>query len=67
MGAQALTMINKTVRRLEKVTMDRFERLEMMKDPKSLAIANMLSMLHVASHNGNDIFFNFLCVCKVRT
>mmetsp|Transcript_33391 Transcript_33391/g.80821 ORF Transcript_33391/g.80821 Transcript_33391/m.80821 type:complete len:396 (-) Transcript_33391:208-1395(-) len=37
----------------------------MMKDSKHLAIAKMLSMLHVASHNGNDIFFNFLCVCKV--
>ena len=66
LGAQALTSIMKTVRRLEKLPMHSFKTLEMMEDPTNLAVANVLSMLHVASHNGNDIFFNFLCVCKVR-
>ncbi|CAJ1958968.1 unnamed protein product [Cylindrotheca closterium] len=64
-GAQALALILKTARRLEKIPVDHFKTIGMMKDSKHLAIASMLSMLHVASHNGNDIFFNFLCVCKV--
>jgi len=65
MPVQVLAGVMQTVKRLEKLPVDHFEKIGYMEDPKQIGIVNMLSKLQIAAYNGNDIFFNFLCLCKV--
>jgi len=64
-SVQALALVGTTVKRLEKVPVDHFESLSLMKDKRHRAIINLLSKLCVISYTANDVFFAFICTCKV--
>ncbi|CAJ1958992.1 unnamed protein product [Cylindrotheca closterium] len=63
--AEVLAVVMKTGKRLEKLPVDHFEKAGYMEDERQIGIVNMLSRLQIAAYNGSDIFFSFLCVCKV--
>lgn len=62
---QVLTLVTKTVKRLEKLPVDHFERARLMEDPRHIGIVDMLVKLTAALYNTNDLFLTFLCICKV--
>ncbi|CAJ1953895.1 unnamed protein product [Cylindrotheca closterium] len=62
---QALTMVLRTIKKLEKVPEGSFETMTVIKDKRQKAVASLLSMILYISYHSGNIHLSFVCICKL--